>query len=153
MLPFGSSGWRLCDRSDCRGGDRLAVTVSQAQARAWLVGFSRDLLKVGAWRGLLKRATARPIEQETEDAVIDAVAGLLAQGRIHIHAKPHEPLVARVVNVPAGAPPPAPPAPRPAPKPALRISAGNAPLLDVNMSLQAAALVAAANQGAPFCPL
>jgi hypothetical protein len=92
----------------------------------------------------------------SNQAIIDAIAELLARGRLHAHDGP-----VRGIPAPASAPVETAPVPFPfadrQPRPSVsmfRVASPSDPptfASDVDMARQAGTLVAAASQGAPFC--
>jgi len=123
----------------------------------WLRGFKSDSHRMRSLRALLARETSRDVSRTSADGVVDGIVELLSRGRLHLHAE--------VVKAPPSAeaaPPKPPPAlfaapPRMPPRPSLslRPPSFDPPLFPANINLlsQASALVAAAADGAPFCPM
>ena len=109
-------------------------------------------------RTLLAQHSPEQIHRMSDDEVIDAVADLLASGLLHVHTQP-----VRVISAAGSAVPEAPklvPFPLSERKPREQTIAYPEPTKedpptfssDIDVAAQAATLVAAAAQGAPFCP-
>jgi len=153
MLPFGTRAWKLCVGSGRDDADRLAFRGDRFGARMWLSPAKSDAMKMRVMRTALARETPRDVSRMSNDAILDAIADLLARGRLYVHAD-----APRTVSAAVAAPEPAPVAvPRASRRSPATSSA--APILaptfppGVNLSQQAAVLVAAATEGAPFCPM
>lgn len=156
MLPLRSHAWRLCGLHACSEESQVALLGDRSRARAWLQPFKTDTLRIAAMRSLLSRDGSGQLARMSNEAIIDAIAGLLSSGRLHVHADP-----IRGVPAPASAPVEAKPVPFPfaerQPRPSvsmLRVAApSDSPTFgsDADMARQAGTLVAAASQGAPFC--
>lgn len=121
----------------------------------WLRGFKADPHRMRGLRALLAREMSRDVSRASAETVVDGIVDLLLRGRLHLHAE--------VVKAP---PPTAPSKPPPAPfalpvrvpqppSVSIRPPSFDPPLFPANINLlsQASALVAAAADGAPFCPM
>lgn len=149
-MPLGARDWKLCGYSGCRE-ERAPDADDLLRARIWLLGFKSDPLKIGGLRLILKRELGRDASRMSNDDVVDSIAALLASGRLHVHSEVVERLpVIEGVKAPPRPERPAPRAAAPSSRPAA-IPPTFPP--NVNLSSQAATLVAAAADGAPFCPL
>jgi len=149
-MPVGTRAWKLCSQPNCRE-ERASDATDPLRARIWLLGFKSDPLKIAGLRLILRRELGRDVSRMSNDDVVDSIAALLARGTIHVHAEPIERLPVMAVVKPAPPPMAAPSARAPSPK----LSAIDAPTFPANVNLlsQATTLVAAAAEGAPFCPL
>jgi hypothetical protein len=149
-MPLGTHAWKLCAQPDCRE-ERAPEATDRLRARVWLLGFKSDPLKIGGLRVMLRRELGRDVSRMSNDDVVDSIAELLARGTLHVHAE-----VVKRLPVMSKAKPPAPAmAPPPKPPPSPKLPSIDAPTFPANVNLlsQAATLVAAAADGAPFCPL
>jgi len=149
-MPVGTRDWKLCALTNCRE-EHASDATDPLRARIWLLGFKSDPLKIAGLRLLLRRELGRDVSRMSNDDVVDSIVALLARGTVHVHAAAVERLPVTAVVKPA---PPPMAAPR-APAPSTRPPAIDAPTFPANVNLlsQASTLVAAAAEGAPFCPL
>ena len=144
------NGWKLCALPGCHedvSGDRARMLLR-------LRNLKGDPAKMASLRALVGRTTQREMSRMSNDDVFDAVASLLAQNRLHVHAGVE---VAKPMGGAAAPPKPAPsyqpPAPRaPSSPPPAAIDPPTFPP-NANLVSQAASLVAAAAEGAPFCAI
>ena len=148
-------GWKVCALPDCREA-RVSGAHARAREPSWLRGFKADPTTMTELRSVLARMVRRDISRMSNDDVVNTVAALLADDRLHVH----------VEVVKAMATESAPPAPPPFQPPTFqraptrtpsspRPTAVDPPTFpsSANLVSQAAALVAAAAAGAPFCPI
>jgi hypothetical protein len=149
-MPVGTRAWKLCAQPNCRE-ERASDATDPLRARIWLLGFKSDPLKIAGLRLMLRRELGRDASRMSNDDVVDSIAALLARGTVHVHVELVERLPVMAVVKPE-APPMAPPRP---PAPPVKLPAIDAPTFPANVNLlsQATTLVAAAAEGAPFCPL
>jgi len=149
-MPVGTRGWTLCAQPNCRE-ERASDATDPLRARIWLLEFKSDPLKIAGLRLMLRRELGRDVSRMSNDDVVDSIAALLASGTLHVHADAVERLPVMAVVKPA---PPPTASPR-APAPSAKLPAIDAPTFPANVNLlsQATTLVAAAAEGAPFCPL
>ena len=150
LMPFGTRAWKLCAQPNCRE-ERASDATDPLRIRVWLLGFKSDPLKIAGLRLILRRELGRDVSRMSNDDVVDSIVALIARGTVHVHAEPVEWLP--VMSVVKPAPPPTASAKPPAPS--AKLPAINAPTFPANVNLlsQATTLVAAAAEGAPFCPL
>lgn len=146
-------GWKLCALRDCADA-RVSSANDRTRARTWLRSFKVDPQKMSGLRALLNRELRRDISRMSDDDVVDAVAALLSDNRLHVHA----PVMKAVVTVAAQPKESAPAFQRSSPPP--RTPSPRLPTIDPptfessdDLVLQAATLVAAAAEGAPFCAI
>jgi hypothetical protein len=90
----------------------------------------------------------------TDEDVIEQCADLLVAGRLHVHAPPEPDTSTTLVAPPPGKPVPFPLSERNRKSVSSKPPAHDPPTFPAGAKLnaQAAALIAAAAQGAPFCP-
>lgn len=155
MLPLRSHTWKLCGLHDCSDESRLASLTDRSQVRMWLRPFKTDASRIAAMRSLLSGDGTPHIARMSNDGIIDAIAGLVARGRLHIHADAVSHIAATVSTpveeIPVAFPfadhqLQATPILR-----AARLSNFRLVPADVDLARQAATLVAAAEEGTPFC--
>ncbi len=152
MLPLPEFEWTFCQEPGCTEPDRVEDLPGVLGTRLWLQPFKGDPLQMRILRDLLANQILLPASRMADDTVIEQIADLLVADRLHIHAKEMETIAAggtaesdQSVAFPlaerqsreSAPPPPAADPPTFSPK--------------VDPSAQAAALVAAASQGQPFC--
>lgn len=155
MLPLRFHGWKLCGLHACSEENRLDSLTDRSQVRMWLRSVKADASRIAAMRSLLSRDGSAHVARMSNDAVIDAIAELLARGRLHVHAAPmsHTPTTASAPVETAHVPFPfSDRQPRaPAVLNATRLSNFRLVPTNVDLAQQAATLVAAAEKGTPFC--
>ncbi len=125
-------------------------------ARLWLGRFKDDASKMGDMRRLLYQERGGPaMFGMPDEKAIDQVVELLARGRLHIHAIPIE---TRGTSQASSTDNPPAPFPLSGRQPRAAVTSSAAPFSpptfssDMDPSIQAATLVAAAASGKPFCP-
>jgi hypothetical protein len=154
MLPLPEFEWTICQAPGCTEPDRVDDLPGVLGTRLWLQPFKGDPLQMRILRDLLTNQILLPASRMADDTVIEQIADLLIADRLHIHAKEMETFAAggtteesdQSVAFPlaerqprdSGPPPPAADPPTFSPK--------------IDPSAQAAALIAAASEGKPFCP-
>lgn len=148
-------GRKVCALPDCREA-RVPGAHGHVRAPSWVRGFKADLSTMTELRALLARLVRRDISRMSNDDVVKTVAALLANNRLHVHVE----VVKAMATESAQPAPPAfqPPALQRAPTrtpSSPRPTAVDPPTFpsSANLASQAAALVAAAAAGAPFCPI
>jgi hypothetical protein len=143
FLPIPNERWRVCRDIDVENG-HVCVGL-------WLQRVKTDRLKMLAIRGVLGQGLLPwPLAQLTDDEVLRLMTNLLESGRIHLHAPPAAPLVDvawdqdKAADDDSYAP--------------ARTSTYSPPTSapstfgpDADGAAQAAALIAAAASGTPFC--
>lgn len=121
----------------------------------WLRSSKADASRIAAMRALLSRDGSTHVARMSSDAVIDAIAALLARGRLHVHGAPvsHTPTTTPASVETAHVPFPfSDRQPRtPAVVQAARLSNFRLIPTNVDLARQAATLAAAAEDGMPFC--
>jgi hypothetical protein len=162
MIRAGIEDWWFCGLQNCNDSEetRLPHAGGKLWTRLWLERWKRDTRKCRELRQTLAQAhLGRPVHRYTDEEVVDQIALLIERGVIHIHAA-----AARVGTAEAtreGGQPVTPPAfplsERRAPSNSQDSSSDpNDPATfasAMDPDAQVAALVAAASQGAPFCPI
>jgi hypothetical protein len=155
MLPLRSYDWTFCDKQDCRNADLVFGLRDRFAARQWLQRFRDDALRMNALRSLVARYGSWQLSGMTDEDVIEQCTDLLVSGSLHVHAPPEPKTSTTLV-----APPPPKPVPFPLSERNPRKSASSQPPAPdpptfppgTALNAQAATLIAAAAQGAPFCP-
>jgi hypothetical protein len=148
--------WEFCRKRDCRDRETVSRLQDRSSARLWLQQFETGVHKAIAMRTLLwQESSAWPLSRMSDEEIVDRVADLLVSGRIHVHVQPVNPVSA------GGSAPSEPEAPFPLSErqPRSQAVASSPPVsdpptfpADLDGGAQAAALVAAAASGQPFCP-
>ena len=152
MLPLPEFEWTFCQEPGCTEPDRVDDLPGVLGTRLWLQPFKGDPLQMRILRDLLANQILLPASRMADDTVIEQIADLLVADRLHIHAKEMETIAAggTVESDQSVAFPLADRQSREtAPPPPVSDPPTFSPKLD--SSAQAAALVAAASQGQPFC--
>jgi hypothetical protein len=153
LFPLGKYEWWFCQEPNCDSPERLEDEKSRLWAQLWLQQFKDDPLEMRILRDLVEGQFSLPLPRSSNDSVLHEIAELLVSGQLHLHEKKLPQLRAGVpkeqkhVAFPlsdrrsssSSAPPP----------PAIDPPSFSA---NVDHSAQAAALVAAAAAGVPFCP-
>ena len=158
MSPPDPSDWKLCARPDCREINRRSLPADRNRVRLWLLSLRSDSAKLNAMRSLLPQR-GRQRGSMRDEAVIDWLATLGARGEVHLHSAV-PPIFPALGGTYTAAPDPVPfpiserkpPAPREAVRPPIFDDPPTFPS-GVNLAEQGAALIAAAAQGAPLCPI
>ena len=161
MIRAGIQDWWFCARRNCAASNRAPSFGGPLWTRTFLERWTRDWQKgVALRRVLIEAGRGRAVDALTNVEVIEQVALLIERGEIHIHAS--EAWVHVVEDVSDGrpdAPPPSPAFPLAA-RSAAQPDSNPQPASDdpstfaspVDTGAQIAALMSAAQQGAPFCP-
>jgi hypothetical protein len=147
--------WEICSRLE--PGDEEVKSLRDAfAALQWLTGFHRDAFKMRGLRTLIaQEGFGGNVSRMSDDAVTSLVAAQLSSGLLHVRVRRERKLQPQSYSPPKKAEQPMVAAPsRPAP-PMPKAVAIDPPTFDpdVDLAAQSGALVAAAAQGAPFCPL
>jgi hypothetical protein len=153
MLLPGGYRFSICARGNCGEGDRLSAFSDVSWAGLWVQALKADPIQMGVIRRLLQADNLPPLCGSADEGIMRSLAELLARGSVHIHM--YAPPVPSTPLKPAGAPASASPAPRPRQEAPRSAPASDPSVFDRNADegAQAAILVAAAAQGAPFCAL
>jgi hypothetical protein len=149
--------WEFCRERDCRDRETVSRPRDRSSARQWLQQFETGVHKALAMRTLLwEEGSGWPLSRMSDEEIMNRIADLLVSGRLHIHVPPARPVSA------GGSAASEPEAPFPLSErqpPRTQAVASSAPVSDpptfpsdLDGSAQAAALVAAAASGQPFCP-
>jgi hypothetical protein len=151
-MPFSlrPDQWRLCQEQDCTKADRASLLETRMWVHFWLQDLRNDQRQMSLLQDLVRhRISTVPINLP-HDALVRKIEQLFISGRLHVHVKPRE--------VRSGSGGDAPNVAFPLADRQPRIASGPAPMIDapvfspkLDMSAQAAALVAAAASGTPFC--
>ncbi len=144
--------WWFCQQANCNNPDRVYELEARLWGRLWLQQLKGDPFQMRTLRDLLANQISLPPSRVTDNTVVEQIAELLNSDRLHIHTRKMEMYAVggpRAAEDPAAfpistyrpkdsaAPPPVIEPPSFSPK--------------ADLSAQAAALVAAAAQGTPFC--
>ena len=155
MLPLGSE-WRLCRKIGCLEPGAEPAPQNRSSVRLWLERFKNDTMKMGGMRRLVyQERGSLPLSGISDENVIDQIADLLARGLLHIHAST---IATRGTSQGPGAGEASVPFPLSGRQPRAPVLSSDAPSVlstftsGMDPSIQAAALVAAAASGKPFCP-
>lgn len=149
VFPLGDEWW-LCDEQDCSEPDR----ASPLETRMWVHWVLQDLRTEPGKMWLLADLVRHDLSAVTfhlpHDAFIRSVERLFNSGQLHVHKKRREAHSGVGADEPNVAFPLANHQPRIASQPAPMV---DAPVFapNTNMAAQAAALIAAAASGTPFC--
>ena len=149
-FPIGRDDWWLCQEQDCTEPDRASPLETQMWVHWWLQDLRTHTGKMWLLQDLVRRNISTGPSHLPHDAFVRKIEQLFASGRLHVHKKRMEAAGGTGFeerNVPF-----------PLQDRQPRIASGPAPIVDMpvfspklNMSAQAAALVAAAASGTPFC--
>jgi|HubBroStandDraft_2_1064218.scaffolds.fasta_scaffold214862_2 hypothetical protein len=141
--------WWFCQKPDCSSSDRIYGLEAQSLAELWLHELRDDPFRILAFRDLVRSNISLP-GVRVDAMLVQRIEEMLISGRLHLHKKKREVQSGSGVqkkNVPF-----------PLSERQPRDTSPPPPVIDppsfssqVNLSAQAAALVAAAGSGTPFC--
>jgi hypothetical protein len=155
-FPLGKDEWWFCREPNCPYVDRIHELQGRLLAHLWLEQFKGDPLKMQMLRSLVQNEMFLSPTRASDDALLKHIAALLISGRMHLHERRWEIRDVGGATQGDGQLVPFPlaerRAPREVPPPPPMIEAASFSS-DVDLPAQAAALVAAAAQGTPFCPV
>jgi hypothetical protein len=150
-FPLHQHEWWFCQKPECASSDRVYGLEAQSLVHLWLQELKDDPFRLQAFRDLV-RSNISLGHVRVDAMLVGRIEEMLISGRLHLHKKERE--------VQAGSgfqkkhEPPFPLSDRQS-----RVASPPPPVIDppsfsskVNLSAQAAALVAAAASGTPFCP-
>jgi hypothetical protein len=150
VFPFGRDEWWLCQEQDCTEPDRASSLETQAWTRWRLQDLRTETGKMRLLQDLARHNISNIPLHLPHDVLIRKIEQLFMSGRLHVHKKRMEAAGGTGVeerNVPF-----------PLQDRQPRVASGPAPIVDLpvfsphmDVSAQAAALVAAAASGTPFC--
>jgi hypothetical protein len=150
VFRLGRDEWWLCQEQDCTEPDRASSLETQAWVRWRLQDLRTETGKMCLLQDLARHNISSIRIQLPHDAFIRKIEQLFVSGQLHLHKERMEAAGGAGFeerNVPF-----------PLQDRQPRIASGPAPIVDLpvfsphmNMSAQAAALVAAAASGTPFC--
>lgn len=150
VFPLARNEWWLCQEHDCTKPDRASVLETRMWVRWWLQDLRTDTGKMWLLQELVRRKISTVPFHLPHDAFVRRIEQLFISGRLHVHKKPRE--------VWSGSGDDAPNVAFPLGERQPRIASEPPPMVDtpifarnIDMSAQAAALVAAAASGTPFC--
>ncbi len=151
-MPFSlrPDEWSLCQDQDCTKADRASLLETRMWVHFWLQDLRNDTRKKHLLQDLVRHNVSAVSFHLSHDALVRRVEQLFISGQLHVHKKP--------TKVHSGSGPKEPSVAFPLANRQPRIASQPPPMMDapvfapnVNMAAQAAALVAAAASGAPFC--
>ena len=149
-FPLRPDEWRLCDKQNCTQADRASLLETRTWVHLWLQGLKTDSRTMDLLHDLVRYRISVVSFHLSHDAFVRKIEQLFISGRLHVHRKPRE--------VRSGTGEDRPNVAFPLSNRQPRIASGPPPIVDMpifspnlNMSAQAAALVAAAVSGTPFC--
>lgn len=156
--------YEFCQKFDCRNGRLVPGLRNGFAARQWLGQFKHDAAALLRMRSLLTgQGKAWNLSQLSDESVLGEIANLMSSGRLHWHVRRGTVLAApgqksaltrerksdKFVAFPLAWR-----------KPAAAFSSSRQPAVDpptfplhINAAAQATVFLAAAAQGAPFCPI
>jgi hypothetical protein len=147
-FPLLQHEWWFCQDPDCRKSDRVYGLQAQAMAQMWLQELKDDPFRMHMLGDLVRNDISMPLFRVGDSSLASRVEELLMSGRLHLHKIEREVKWARQEQ----------PVPFPLSDRQPRLASPPPPVIDppsfspkVNLAAQAAALVAAAASGAPFC--
>jgi len=149
VLPLKKEDWWLCANPDCTGRDRLYGLHARFLAHLWLAELRTDPVRAHALRDLVRSDIPIPRFQPGDGSLVRRMEELLATGRFNFNYN------TKIVQY--GAPlqesAPFPLAQRQSRDTSRAPAVSDPPSFppDVDLPAQAAALLAAAASGAPFC--
>lgn len=150
-FPLRPDEWRLCQEQDCTKADRASLLETRMWVHLWLQDLRTDTRNIRLLQDLVRHnISTGPFFHLSHGALLRRIEQLFISSRLHVHKKPRE--------VRSGSGGDAPNVTFPLANRQPRIASQPAPMVDMpvfspnlDMSAQAAALVAAAASGTPFC--
>ena len=150
VFTLGRDEWWLCQEQDCTEPDRASPLETQMWIHWWLQDLKTHTGKMWLLQDLVRRNISTVPSHLPHDAFVRKIEQLFICGHLHVHKKRIKAgggVGGEERNVPF-----------PLQDRQPRVASGPAPIVDLpvfspklNMSAQAAALVAAAASGTPFC--
>jgi hypothetical protein len=151
VFPLRQHEYWFCEKQNCSSSDRATGLQAQFLIHCWLQDLKSDQVRKCILRDLVRSDITLALFRVSDASLVRRVEQLLISGRLHLHQKEREvqsgsgdlekhvpfPLSQRQPREPSAPPPVFDP-------PSFS--------RDVDLAAQAAALVAAAAMGAPFCP-
>jgi hypothetical protein len=153
-FPFGHDEWWLCQEQDCNQPDRASPSEAQVWIRRWLqelqANLSTDVRRMYLLHDLVRKNISSVPFDLPPAAFVRRIQSLFLSGQLHVHIKRSEGGSGSGVEQPS--------VPFPLADRQPRIVSQPPPIVDapifarnIDMSVQAAALTAAAASGTPFC--
>jgi hypothetical protein len=147
-FPLLQHEWWFCQDPDCRKPDRVYGLQAQSMAHLWLQQLKDDPVRMHLLQDLVRNNISLPLFHVGDATLANRIEELLMVGRLHLHKIEREVKWARQEKA----------VPFPLADRQSRVTSPPPPVNDppsfsskVNLSAQAAALVAAAASGTPFC--
>jgi hypothetical protein len=148
-FPLHQHEWWFCQKPDCSSSDRAYGLEAQSLSHQWLQELKKDPFRVHAFHDLVRSDISLPLVR-VDAMLFKRIEEMLIWDRLHLHRRKREVKSGwggQEKNVPF-----------PLSERQPRDTAPPLPVIDppsfslnANLSAQAAALVAAAASGAPFC--
>ena len=148
-FPLHQHEWWFCQKPNCSSSDRVYGLEAQSLVHLWLQELKDDPFRIRAFRDLVRSNISLPVAR-VDATLVRRIEQMLILGQLHLHKKKREVQSGSGVqkkNVPF-----------PLSERQPRDTSPPPPVIDppsfssqVNLSAQAAALVAAAGSGTPFC--
>ncbi len=156
---FWLDGWEFCRKRNCRDREVTVAIQDRFSPRQWLQRFGGDAARMLVLRRLLvEESGAGELSRMSDQLVIEQIAGLLASGRLHLH-RLAMPVASGGQSQDSDDAEKLVPFPLSERRPRAPGASSREPSLDsptfspnINPAAQAAALMAAADQGKAFCP-
>lgn len=145
--------WNFCRKIDCQDEEGAWRPKDSLAAREFLRRYRTDVDKMFAMRAMVwEEGFSFSLPQTSDDEIIEQAAALMSFSRVHIHTYV-APLVSLGKSGTSAAAPAFPVSPKKAPPPASDVAPSDPPTFsNIDAGAQAAALMAAAASGQPFCP-
>ena len=149
-FPLLQHEWCFCQKPECASSDRVYGLEAQSLVHLWLQELKDDPFRIHAFRDLVRSNISLPIVR-VDATLVRRIEEMLIAGRLHLHKKE------KGIQSGSGAPEKHVPFPLSERHP--RDTSPPPPVIEppsfsshVDLSAQAATLVAAAANGMPFCP-
>jgi hypothetical protein len=146
--------WELCRNIGCLDRVEMPPLPSRTFVLQWLQHARPDPSKMLQMRGLLSAETGViGLSRLSDRAILTRIAELLRSGRLHIHETPRRMEGSPVAKDATSVPLPFPRRKRPPSAAPFQEQPMDSPtfLADIDLVVQAATLMAAAQSGKPFC--
>jgi hypothetical protein len=148
-FPLLQHEWWFCQKPECASSDRVYGLEARSLAQLWLQELKDDPFRIHAFRDLVRSNISLPVVR-VDATLVRRIEEMLISGRLHLHKKETE------IQSGSGVPEKHVPFPLSDRRP--RDTSPPPPVIEpasfsskVNLSAQAATLLAAAASGTPFC--
>ena len=149
-FPLLQHEWWFCQEPECASSDRVYGLEAQSLAHLWLQDLKDDPFRMHAFRDLARSNISLPVVR-VDATLVSRIEEMLISGRLHLHKKEK--------GIQSGSGVPEKHVPFPLSERQARDTSPPPPMIEppsfsshVDLSAQAATLVAAAASGTPFCP-